>query len=71
MSPVLAATRRPSKIALRVLRALHNTQEDMVYLWERSLTVPLAPPRASAPTGHTEPPTTIQPPRSQPRRAMP
>ena len=52
MSPVLATTRRPPKISVRVLRALRDTHEDMVYLWERSLTLPQAPPRASRPTSH-------------------
>jgi hypothetical protein len=61
MSPVLATTRRPSQIAVRVLRALRNTHEDMAFLWQRSLTLPQAPPRASTPTDHAHPPTTAQP----------
>lgn len=61
MSPVLATTPRPSQIAVRVLRALRKTHEDMAFLCERSRTLPQAPPRASAPTGRAQPPTNAQP----------
>jgi len=61
MSPVLATTSRPSQIAVRVLRAFRNTHQDMAFLWERSLTLPQAPPRASASTDHAHPPATGQP----------
>jgi hypothetical protein len=57
MSLILAVTRRVRRTAVRCLRAIRDTHQDMAYLWERSQTLPQAPPRPHQPAGPGKPAT--------------
>ncbi len=62
MSLVPATTGRLRRIAVRGLGALRGAHGEAVYLWQKSLTVPQAPPRASTPAGHGQRPDPPRPP---------
>ena len=51
MSPASPAVRGTSRTATCVLRPLGVGYDVAVYLWDRSLTVPAAPPPAREPAG--------------------
>jgi hypothetical protein len=57
MSLVLAVTPRVRRTTVRCLRALRDTHDQTVYLRERSLTMPQAPPHAREPAGPGQPAT--------------
>ena len=57
MSLILAVTRRVRRTAVRCLGAIRDTHQDMAYLWERSQTLPQAPPRPHQPAGPGKPAT--------------
>ncbi len=62
MSLPPATTGRLRRTTVRGLRALRDTHDDMVYLWDKSLTLPQAPPRPRALAGHAQQPAPARPP---------